>query len=92
MDKCHVARRKHPYAQIMALYDSLPPGAPRPLIFGMTASPTPGEQILQVYCKYYWLCTFQVHSSMGSSLRVWQFLLVVLCICHQGRRPPSSSA
>jgi ERCC4-related helicase len=41
MDECHVARKKHPYAQIMGFYDALPVDCSKPLIFGMTASPTP---------------------------------------------------
>ncbi|CAM9952259.1 unnamed protein product [Scytosiphon promiscuus] len=41
-DECHKARKKHPYARIMAFYlDLVKSGEPVPkVVFGMTASPT----------------------------------------------------
>lgn len=38
-DEAHHCRKNHAYRQIMQMYDSLPAGAPRPHIFGMTACP-----------------------------------------------------
>lgn len=38
-DEAHHCRKNHAYRQIMQMYDSLPRGAARPHIFGMTACP-----------------------------------------------------
>ena len=38
-DEAHHCTKKHNYAEIMRKYHALPGGAPRPKIFGMTASP-----------------------------------------------------
>ena len=38
-DEAHHCTKQHNYANVMRMYHALPRGAPRPKIFGMTASP-----------------------------------------------------
>ncbi|CAN0272956.1 unnamed protein product, partial [Ectocarpus sp. 12 AP-2014] len=52
-DECHKARKKHPYARVMAFYLELRKNrGPLPKIFGMTASPTI-ECVEVLQCKAY---------------------------------------
>ncbi|CBJ48587.1 dicer-like 3 [Ectocarpus siliculosus] len=52
-DECHKARKKHPYARVMAFYLELRKNrGPLPKVFGMTASPTI-ECVEVLQCKAY---------------------------------------
>ncbi|CAM9476292.1 unnamed protein product [Discosporangium mesarthrocarpum] len=52
-DECHKARKRHPYARVMAFYQELHKnGRHLPKVFGMTASPTV-ECVAVLHCKAY---------------------------------------